>query len=147
MKIYLIFLILFLFASCDDSIDTNTLQMTSTNIEGKWNLKAYIDIDGIEHQSTYTIFGWYEQGFEFVGKDKFYPRYDPELRFDTEEWQTDYLVGPGNYAISKDTLTLSHGNQIYDYTLKVKDENTIELSNIDAGQNPWTGTWLLVRSN
>lgn len=144
MKNFLTFLILLSFASCDDSSDVDTPQ---TNIEGKWNLKVYIDIDGVEHQWTYAIFGWYEQGFEFVGKDKFYPRYDPELRFDTEEWETDYLIGPGIYVISKETLTLSHGNQIYDYTLKVKDENTIELSNIDGGQNPWTGTWLLVRSN
>ena len=148
MKNYLTFLITLLFVSCDDksdSMDENTPQGTSTNIEGKWNLEKYIDMDGIEHPTTYIIFVWYEQGFEFIGKDEFYPRYDPKVRFDSDEWQTSYLAGPGTYVISNNILTLSDGNVNYDYQLKVIDENTIELSNDDTRGNQWTGKCILTK--
>ncbi|WP_375325409.1 hypothetical protein [Flagellimonas sp. GZD32] len=143
MKNSLTLITIILLISCDD--DQNSFD--KPDIEGKWNLETYIDIDGDEHLTTYSIFNWYEQGFEFISGEEFYPRYDPKSRFDTEIWQTDYEVGPGKYFLSNGILTLSHEDQIYDYGFRMKDTNTIEISNDGTRTNAWTGTWILRRSN
>lgn len=140
MRYSLILVMLLMLISCEDGGN----EPDAINVEGKWNLEKYTDVDGVEHDKTYTIFTWYEHGFEFV-KEQFYPRYDPELRFDAEEWQTNYLLGPGSYTISNGVLTLSYEDLNYNYTFDMLDENTIRLSNKGGGTNPWIGSWVLVR--
>jgi len=112
------------------------------NIEGKWNLESYENTDGNVRDQTYIIFLWYESGLEFVDEDSFYPRYGPP---NYNEWFTNYDNGPGNFNISNGILTLSYQDRVYNYTLNYIDENTIEISNYDSGENPWTGKWLLIK--
>ncbi|ELR73519.1 hypothetical protein C900_04371 [Fulvivirga imtechensis AK7] len=115
MKNYLILICLLALLACDDNSDPiDDRQVTSASIKGSWNLEEYIDVDGAKHHTTYSIFVWYEQGFEFDGKNSFHPRYDPEQRFGADEWETDYLVGPGTYVVSGGVLTLSYNDRIYE---------------------------------
>ena len=142
MKKYYYCIISILLFSC---VKNEKERNDEVDIVGKWNLSVYVDINGETHQSTYTIFGFYEQGFEFTFDNKFYPRYDPKNKFDTDVWQTDYNVDSGIYNINGNILTLSSGEISYDYNLKIIDQNTIQLSNINIEHNPWTGTWTLIK--
>ena len=141
MKHYFNFILLLLLFSCGKEEIPKT---TDFNIEGKWNLESFEGLDGVKKDDTYIIFIWYEKGLEFVDEEFFYPRYGPP---NYDEWFTNFNNGSGNYKISNGILTLSYQDINYDYTLKYLDENTIEISNYDSGENPWTGTWVLIRNN
>ncbi|MCX2745517.1 hypothetical protein OO013_16675 [Mangrovivirga sp. M17] len=147
MRNFLIITFLFILGlvGCDNN-PTPTPTVADFKIEGQWNLIKYTDLNGTVSDKTYTISYWYEQGLEFTSNNEYYPRYDPKLRFDTEEWQSDYKVGPGSYTISNDTLILSYKEYNYKYSLRIKDPNTFEISNTDASITPLTGTWTLGRS-
>lgn len=132
MRILLTFgLLLLLFISCKNE--------ESINIEGKWNLKVYQDSLGNERNITYSIFIWYESGFEFVSEDAFYPRYGPP----NDKWFTGYDAGPGNYRIANNELILSYKDTQFTYDLTVKD-NELVLENFKSDR-AWIGKWTLIK--
>jgi len=143
MKVYCYCLLMLLSISCAKKDDN--IKIDKVDISGKWNLYVYEDEEGVERKSTYIIFAFYEQGFEFTVDNKFYPRYNPGHRFDAEEWETDYSIGPGIYKIHSNKITLSFKEKSYDYSLKIVDSNMIQLSNMNSESNPWTGKWTLKR--
>ena len=135
-----LFLCLFL-ASCKEK-DFES----DTNITGKWNIDKYFDLEGNEYDTTYNIFIWYEQGFEFVDHRLFYPRH---FRLLDDEWQTTYDLGPGTYSFTNDKIVLSYNELIVSYDFQMPDEDTIILSNDESTEQVdlYKGTWIFVRVN
>ncbi|MCB0279917.1 MAG: hypothetical protein KDD94_10460 [Calditrichaeota bacterium] len=141
-----IFVISFILFSCKNNSDVNFTSKPGSvsDLKGKWNVSTYEDANGTFYQSTYTIFGWYEQGLEFDEPDIVYPRFDPKIRTNASEWETDYSL-TANYRVNNEIIIITLPGVSLQYELKFIDSNTLQILNLDPGHSPFTGKWILKR--